>query len=105
MWTVCNAAVVSGNNFDEMLEGYIGQFLELVDEHPDVVAFLSDSARVLWPKEGPAVRRHTMIGLARWIFSQRAGAPRSAVNRDASAGRVRSLATRPTLRMEGRVRG
>jgi TetR/AcrR family transcriptional regulator, repressor of fatR-cypB operon len=65
MWARCNAAIVSAKSFDEKLEGYIGQWLELVDEHPEVVAFLSDSARVLWPRAGPAVRRQTMIGLAR----------------------------------------
>ena len=30
-----------------------------------MLAFLADSARVLWPQSGPAVRRQTMIGLAR----------------------------------------
>ena len=32
-------------------------------------AILSDSARVLWPKAAPAVRRQTMIGLARSLLS------------------------------------
>src|SRR5262249_2970307 len=45
-----------------------------VDEHPEAMAFLSDSARVLWPKAGPTVRRRTMIGLARDVMSL---APRS----------------------------
>ena len=67
MWARCNAAIVSAKSFDEKLEGYVGQWLELVDEHPEVVAFLSDSARVLWPKAGPTVRRQSMIGLARSI--------------------------------------
>jgi len=87
MWAMCNSALDSANGFDEKLERYVGQFLELVDEHPDVAAFLSDSARVLWPKAGPAVRRHTMIGLARSLMSE---APRlrrgkSAVNPDVAA--------------------
>jgi AcrR family transcriptional regulator len=87
MWAMCNAAIDSANGFDEKLERYVGQFLELVDEHPDVAAFLSDSARVLWPKAGPAVRRHTMIGLARSLMGE---APRrrrgkSAVNPDVAA--------------------
>jgi AcrR family transcriptional regulator len=68
MWATCNAAVVSANGFNDKLEGYIGQWLALADEHPDVVAFLSDSARVLWPKASPTVRRHTMIGLARSLM-------------------------------------
>ena len=53
MWARCNAAVASARSFDDKLDGYIGQWLELVDEHPEVVAFLSDSARVLWPKASP----------------------------------------------------
>lgn len=65
MWAACNAAVVSAKSFEGKLEGYIGQWLALVDEHPEVVAFLSDSARVLWPKASPAVKRQTVIGLAR----------------------------------------
>jgi TetR/AcrR family transcriptional regulator, repressor of fatR-cypB operon len=69
LWTKCNAAIVAANNFDDKLEGYIGQVLALVDEHPEAMAFLSDSARVLWPKAAPAVRRQTMIGLARSLMS------------------------------------
>jgi hypothetical protein len=34
------------------------------------MAFLSDSARVLWPKAGATVRRRTMIGLARSVMSE-----------------------------------
>jgi AcrR family transcriptional regulator len=68
LWARCNAALVSSESFDDKLEGYVGQFLELVDEHPDAMAFLSDSARVLWPKSSPTVRRQTMIGLARSLM-------------------------------------
>src|SRR6185503_14497679 len=67
-------------SFDDKLEAYIGQVLALVDEHPDAMAFLSDSARVLWPKAAPAVRRQTMIGLARSLMSL---APRPARVRSA----------------------
>src|SRR6478752_4541756 len=87
LWTKCNAAILAAKGFDDKLDGYIGQVLELVDEHPDAMAFLSDSARVLWPKAGPAVRRHTMIGLARELMSQ-APRPRrgqAAVNLDVAA--------------------
>jgi AcrR family transcriptional regulator len=69
LWTKCNAAIVAANNFDDKLQGYVGQVLALVDEHPEAMAFLSDSARVLWPKAAPAVRRQTMIGLARALMS------------------------------------
>jgi AcrR family transcriptional regulator len=64
LWTRCHAAIDAARSFDDKLEAYIGQVLALVDEHPDAMAFLSDSARVLWPKASPAVRRQTMIGLA-----------------------------------------
>ena len=68
LWARCNAAIVSSKSFDDQLDGYIGQFLELVDEHPEAMAFLSDSARVLWPKADSTVRRQTMIGLARSLM-------------------------------------
>lgn len=87
LWSKCNAAIVAGKNFDDKLEGYIGQILALVDEHPEAMAFLSDSARVLWPKAAASVRRQTMLGLARSLMSlapqpRRAG---SAVNLDLAA--------------------
>jgi AcrR family transcriptional regulator len=69
LWTKCNAAIGAAKGFDAKLEAYVGQVLELVDEHPEVMSFLSDSGRVLWPKAGPAVRRLTMIGLARSLMS------------------------------------
>jgi AcrR family transcriptional regulator len=69
LWTKCHAAIVAANSFDAKLEGYISQILELFDEDPEAMAFLSDSARVLWPLAGPAVRRHTMIDLARSLMT------------------------------------
>src|SRR6476469_103129 len=70
LWTRCHAAIGAAKTYDDKLEAYIGQVLALVDEHPDAMAFLSDSARVLWPKAAPAVRRQTMIGLARSLMSE-----------------------------------
>src|SRR5512143_1021662 len=58
LWTRCHAAVTAGASFDDKLDGYIAQVLELVDRHPEAMAFLSENARVLWPKSGAAVRRH-----------------------------------------------
>jgi AcrR family transcriptional regulator len=69
LWAKCNAAILAGKSFDDKLDRYIGQVLELVDEDPEAMAFLSDSARVLWPQSGPTVRRQTMIGLARSLMS------------------------------------
>src|SRR5262245_30573561 len=65
LWSRCRAAMESAEGFDGKLENYIGEVLSLVDEHPEAMAFLSENARVLWPKAGPTVRRHTMIALAR----------------------------------------
>ena len=87
LWSKCNAAIVAGETFDDKLEGYIGQVLELVDQHPDAMAFLSDSARVLWPMAAASVRRQTMIDLARSLMklapSPRRG--RSAADLDLAA--------------------
>ena len=69
LWTRCHAAIGAAGSFDAKLEGYIEQVLELVDDHPEAMAFLSDSARTLWPKAGTTVRRQTMIGLARSLMS------------------------------------
>jgi len=87
LWTRCHAAIEAAPGFEAKLEGYIGQSLQLVDEYPEAMAFLSDSARVLWPKAGPLVRRHTMIGLARDLMSlaPRSGRGRRAVSRDVAA--------------------
>jgi AcrR family transcriptional regulator len=87
LWTKCHAAIGAAKSFDDKLEAYIGQVLALVDEHPDAMAFLSDSARILWPKAAPAVRRQTMIGLARSLMSQAPRPPRatSAVHPDVVA--------------------
>src|SRR6185503_12532399 len=101
MWTRCNAAVVSAEGFGDKLEGYIGQWLELVDEHPEVVAFLSDSARVLWPKAGPAVRQQTMIGLARSLMIKaqtRRGT--SAVNPDVAAASLQGTLAEVTRMLQ-----
>jgi AcrR family transcriptional regulator len=73
LWTKCSAAMASAKGFEAKVDAYVSQWLELADVYPDVLAFLSDSARVLWPKSSPAVRETTMIGLA---YSLVAAAPR-----------------------------
>jgi len=86
LWSRCHAAIESATDFTSKLENYIGEVLALVDEHPEAMTFLSENARVLWPKAGPAVRRQTMIALARSLMS---AAPRagkgSAVHPDVAA--------------------
>ncbi len=66
-WARLNAAVASARTFDGKLQGYVGRWLELVDEDPEAIAFLADSARVLWPRASATVKRRTVIGLARSI--------------------------------------
>jgi AcrR family transcriptional regulator len=73
LWARCHAALAGTRTFDAKLDAYVGQALALVDEDPEAMAFLSDSARVLWPLAGSTVRRHTMIDLARSLV---AAAPR-----------------------------
>ena len=64
LWTRCSAAMRSAKDFEAKVDAYVSQWLELADAYPEVLAFLSDSARVLWPKASPKVREQTMIGLA-----------------------------------------
>ncbi len=87
LWATCNAAILAADTFGGKLDAYIGQVLALVDEDPEAMAFLSDSARVLWPRSGPAVRRQTMIGLARSLMSQapQSGRGKSTVSADVVA--------------------
>lgn len=73
VWTACEAALSSADSFHEKLEAYVERWLQFLDEEPEVIAFLSDSARVLWPRARRTVRRRTMIGLAR---SLALGSPR-----------------------------
>ena len=107
LWSRCHAAIESATTFDEKLENYIGEMLALVDEHPESMAFLSENARVLWPKAGRDVQRHTMIGLARSLMS---AAPRgrqaSAVHPDVAAASLQgTLAELLRMIQVGAVRG
>ena len=108
VWTTCNAALESGKTVDQKLDAYVTAWLGLVDDHPDVLAFLSDSARVLWPKSGPTVHRRTMIGLARSLV---ADAPHSTrkkarVNPDVFAASLQgTLAELARMIQVGVVRG
>ena len=88
VWTACAAALAEGGTFDDKLEGYVGCWLELLDQETEVLAFLADSARVLWPRAGPTVRRNTMIGLARVLVRAAARAGRGSVDVDVAAATV-----------------
>ncbi|MGE5801714.1 MAG: TetR/AcrR family transcriptional regulator [Gemmatimonadota bacterium] len=65
LWEACASALAPVRTVDAKLAAYLHCWLQLLDEHPHVMAFLSDSARVLWPKANASVRRNTLIGLAR----------------------------------------
>ena len=107
LWSRCHAAIDNASGFDAKLENYIGAVLALVDEHPEAIAFLSENARVLWPKSGPAVRRHTMIALARSLMSAAPDAgKRSAVHPDIAAATVQGTLAELTRAIQvGAVRG
>jgi AcrR family transcriptional regulator len=87
VWTSCASALASAKDFPGKLDAYVGQWLALWDDHPQVLAFLADSARVLWPKSRASVRRQTMIRLAKSLVAEapqsRRGA--SAVNHNLAA--------------------
>src|SRR6476659_9960532 len=77
VWTRCAAALSSGTRFEDKLEAYIAAWIE-------VLAFLADSARVLWPRASASVRRKTMIGLARKLVeaAPRVRAARGGIDAD-----------------------
>jgi len=107
LWSRCHAAIERGTGFDAKLENYIGAILSLVDEHPEAMMFLSENARVLWPKSGAAVRGQTMIGLARSLMAAapRAG-KRPAVHPDIAAASLQgTLAELARMIQVGAVRG
>lgn len=90
VWTTCSAALASGEGFEEKLEAYVRAWLELLDREARVLAFLSDSARVLWPRATAVTRRNTMIGLARALVSEAPGVRRSggSIDRDVAAASI-----------------
>ena len=95
VWTRCNAALTSATGFDAKLDAFVASWLELLDEEPEAIAFLSDSARVLWPRARASVRRRTMIGLARSLAREAKGVGRSSggVDPDVAAASVQGTLT------------
>ena len=90
LWTRCAQAIAGAKDFDGKVDAYVTQWLELADENPEALAFLSENARVLWPKASARVRKQTMISLA---YALVAAAPRrrrrtSPVNADMAAASV-----------------
>ena len=85
VWRICAAALDAHENFDDRLDAYLSAWLGLLDDEPLVIAFLSDSARVLWPRMGAALRRKTMIGLARTLAADAPRVKRGTLDRDVAA--------------------
>ena len=108
LWTKCHTAITAAGSFDDKLDGYIGQVLELVDEDPQAMAFVSERARVLWPKSGAAVRRRTMIGLARSLMVAAPHSSRSGrrIDADVAAASLQgTLAELTRMLQVGVIRG
>lgn len=87
VWERCSGALERDGGFEGKLEAYVGTWLAIHDEEPEVLAFLSDSARVLWPEASPAIKRRTMIGLARSLMTEApaVGQPGGKIHLDAAA--------------------
>lgn len=106
VWDRCAAALERPGTFDEKLDAYVGCWLGLLDDEPEVLAFLADSARVLWPRSSGAVRRKTMIGLARSLVDAAPAGAREPLDRDAAAASVEgTLAELGRMIQVGAARG
>jgi AcrR family transcriptional regulator len=90
VWTRCSTALSTASGFEDKLDAFVAAWLELIDAEPEVVAFLADSARVLWPRASATVRRKTMIGLARALVAEAPAVRRrsSPIDADAAAAAV-----------------
>lgn len=100
VWTRCATAVAAVSGFEAKLEAYIAAWIELLDAEPEVLAFLADSARVLWPRASTSVRRKTMIGLARKLVEE---APRVRASRGGIDVDVAAASMQGTLAELGRM--
>jgi AcrR family transcriptional regulator len=100
VWARCAAALSSGRDFEQKLAAYVLAWLELFDDEPDVLAFLADSARVLWPKAKRSLRGRTMIGLARTLVGE---APRVRARSGAVDPDVAAASMQGTLAELGRM--
>jgi TetR/AcrR family transcriptional regulator, repressor of fatR-cypB operon len=117
VWSTCAAALAGERTFDTKLEAFIAAWLGLLDDEPEVLAFLADSARVLWPRAGAGVQRNTMIGLARSLVLTAKGvrAAGGRIDPDAAAASVEGtlaelgrmiqvgVVTGPARRWQGRL--
>ena len=100
VWTTCAAALANGHGFEEKLEAYVAAWLDLLDTEPETLAFLADSARVLWPRMSAGRRRKTMIGLARSLMAE---APRVRTRAGAIDVDIAAASMQGTLAEVGRM--
>jgi AcrR family transcriptional regulator len=100
VWTACAGALSSATGFDDKVDAYVMRWLAFLDDDPEVMAFLSDSARVLWPRAKRSVRRKTMIGLARALVLE---APLAHGARDGIDPDVAAASIEGTLAELGRM--
>jgi AcrR family transcriptional regulator len=70
VWMSCSTALSAHKGFEKKLNAFVATWLELLDTEPEVLAFLADSARALWPRSSATLHRKTMIGLARALVSE-----------------------------------
>ncbi|HEX5072585.1 MAG TPA: helix-turn-helix domain-containing protein [Gemmatimonadaceae bacterium] len=85
VWNRCATAMAGASGFESKLEAYIAAWIDLLETEPEVLAFLADSARVLWPRASTSVRRKTMIGLARKLVGEAPGVAQGAIDGDVAA--------------------
>jgi TetR/AcrR family transcriptional regulator, repressor of fatR-cypB operon len=88
VWSTCARALAEAEGFDDKLEAFVGTWLGLLDDEPEVLAFLADSARVLWPRARATIRRNTMIGLTRLLVRDADGVGRGRIDPDVAAASV-----------------
>jgi AcrR family transcriptional regulator len=100
VWARCSAALAAGTRYEEKLEAYVAAWTDLLDTEPEVIAFLADSARVLWPRANATLRRRTMIGLARSLVSE---APRVRASSGGIDADVAAASIQGTLAELGRM--
>lgn len=100
VWMSCSVALSTAKGFDQKLDAYVGRWLELLEEHPEILAFLSDSARVLWPMAKRTLRQRSMIGLARSLVLE---APRISKASDDLAADIAAASVQGTLAELGRM--
>ena len=100
VWNRCSTALSVGSRFEEKLDAYVTAWIKLLDTEPEVLAFLADSARVLWPRASASVRRKTMIGLARKLVET---APRVRASRGGIDADVAAASLQGTLSELGRM--